>query len=96
MGFIGVIVGALLKGFKERLFRRSGDDKRAHYLAIRVFPLLELFLYDGADVVQDKGTAQGQFDPKGHYTPQAEFPSLPFEGLDVDWQAVPSDLAYAS
>jgi hypothetical protein len=93
-GFIGVIVGALLTGFKERLFRRWDDEKKSHYLAIRVCTLLDLFLYDCADVVQDDGTVRGESDRDGNFTPQARLPSLPFEELDVDWQAIPSELAY--
>lgn len=62
-GFIGVIVGALLTGFKERLFRRWDDEKKAHYLAIRVCTILDVFLYDCADVVQDDGTERGQSGP---------------------------------
>lgn len=56
--------------------------------------MLDLFVYECADVVQDDGTVRGERDREGSYTPQAKLPTLSFEELDVDWQAVPSDLAH--
>jgi hypothetical protein len=93
-GFIGVIVGALITGLKEWLFRQRDERQKGHYLAIRVCTMLDLFLYDCAEVVHDNGTVRGQSDPEGRYTPQVALPVLSFEPLAVDWQAIPSDLAY--
>ena len=56
--------------------------------------MLDLFVYDCAEVVHDNGTVRGQSDPEGRYTPQVALPVLSFEPLAVDWQAIPSDLAY--
>jgi hypothetical protein len=93
-GFIGVIVGALITGLKEWLFRKWDEQKKGHYLAIRVCTMLDLFLYDCADVIQDDGTIRGQTAPDGTRSPQVDLPSIAFEALDVDWHAIPSDLAY--
>lgn len=93
-GFIGVVVGALITGLKEWLFRASDEKKKGHYLAIRVCTMLDLFLYDCADVVQDDGYCQGQREPDGTLSPQARLPSLSFDAMDVDWQAIPAFLAY--
>jgi hypothetical protein len=93
-GFIGVIVGALITGLKEWLFRQRDERQKGHYLAIRVCTMLDLFLYDCADVVHDNGYSQGQRDPDGTLSPQVDLPSISFDMLSVDWQAIPSELAY--
>ena len=93
-GFIGVIVGALITGLKEWFFRQRDERQKGHYLAIRVCTMLDLFLYDCADVVLDDGYDHGGRDPNGYLSVQTRLPSLSFEDLDVDWQVLPSKLAY--
>jgi len=94
IGFIGVLVGAFVTAFKEWLFKRRDQRRNAEYLAIRVCSMLDRFVDECVEVVDDDGTYRGETEPDGTVSPKAELADIGFDDLEVDWQALPAALSY--
>jgi hypothetical protein len=65
------------------------------YLAIVVGHALERFAAACAEVANDNGLCHGQPNEQGLRTPQVSTPTFEPAACDVDWQAIPADLADA-
>jgi len=87
----GVGLGAWLTGRREASIRANETHKRSVYLAIVVSQALERFASAAADVAND----EGRYDEQELRRPQVHTPHFETAAFDVDWQAVPADLADA-
>lgn len=54
-GLIGVLVGSGISLFQTHWMEKRANDKNARYLAIRVVCILDKYLEDCAEVVNDDG-----------------------------------------
>lgn len=89
----GVFLGAILTWFIDWLKEREAQSKNAHYLVIRLIPILDQYLDSCLDVVGDDGTAYGQPGGKdGTYKEQKPTPEKLFFPDDVDWKSIEQDL----
>lgn len=88
----GVFIGAALTCIWDILKSFLNKGKEAHYLAVRLVPVLEQFLDGCYDVASDDGTYHGQ--PAGNdgtYSPQVKIPELILPD-DVEWKSIDKDL----
>ncbi|MBI5550373.1 MAG: hypothetical protein HY911_02620 [Desulfobacterales bacterium] len=93
IGLSGVVLGAILTVLKELFHNYRTRKKRAEYLAIRVVCMLDRFVSSCAAVVGDDGEMNGP-DEQGCARLNTICPKIDFHSLDVDWQALPSNLMY--
>ena len=94
-GLIGVLVGAIVTGFKEWWFLYRKNKKDAEYLAIQVSCQLERFIAGCAGVAGDDGLCEGQTDKDGYSSIQVESPTLDLNDLKVEWKALPANLMHS-
>jgi hypothetical protein len=90
IGFGGVILGSILTLVREFWSESRTKKQRASYLSVRVVGKLEKFIDGCTDVVSDDGYE----DEQGCSRPAKSCPSIEFDSLEVDWQALPFDLMY--
>ncbi len=90
IGFGGVVLGAILTQARESWARHRSKKQRASYLAVRIVPVLENFFYNCLSVVEDRKYK----DEQGYLRPTIPCPSINFDSIDVDWQALPFGLMY--
>jgi hypothetical protein len=93
-GLVGVVVGSLLTVGKEWWFKRAERRKNTEYLAAQIGCLLDQFVDQCCDVVNNNGTVHGQPDPDGHFNPQFELPDFLPLSVPVDWKSLPGPLMY--
>ncbi len=89
-GLIGVIIGVVSVGLKEWIVSYISKKKRADYLAIQIVTLLDPFIERCANVVQDDGYSQGNYQDEI----QVKSPDFDPQSLEVDWKSIPSNLMY--
>lgn len=89
-GLGGVIVGSTLTFVKDAWFNHKTKVQDQTYLAIKVSYLLESFLTECSNVVQDKGLE----DKDGCLRPSHYVPDIDFSDLDINWKALPSKLMH--
>lgn len=88
----GAFIGAGLVWISDYIKAKYNKSKQAHYLAVRLIPILEQFLDGCYDVAVDDGTCQGRpASGDGVYIPQAKEPTLELPN-DVDWKSIKKDL----
>lgn len=89
----GVFLGAILTVLIDWLKERKAQSKNAHYLVIRLIPILDQYLDSCLDVVGDDGTAYGQPTGKdGCYEEQKPTPAKLALPDDVEWKSIKQDL----
>jgi|ERR1700732_1614338 len=93
-GLAGVVIGALLTWIKDWWVERKSLNRQACYLAIRVVCILDKFVEDCVDVINDDGLCEGRRDSDGCLEPQVELPDFPSFPVDVDWRSIKHDLMY--
>lgn len=93
-GLVGVLIGSGLTWLQTYWNNRKEKDRNARYLAIRVVCVLDKFLEDCADVVNDDGLSFGQRTPEGYLKPQVRAPLAPVYPDDVDWKSINHELMY--
>jgi hypothetical protein len=90
---IGVFLGAILTVLFEWLKERKTQTKNAHYLVIRLIPILDQYLDSCLDVVGDDGTAYGQpAGGDGSFSEQKPTPEKLTFPDDVEWKSIEQDL----
>lgn len=93
----GTILGAGLVWIGEWAKSYYKRKQNAHYLSVRLIPILEQFLDGCYEVAYDDGTAEGQpagYSKEGqfsYYVPQADVPEFNLPN-DVDWQSIDKKL----
>src|SRR5690554_6933465 len=88
----GAFLGAGLVWFGEYVKAWYNKSKDAHYLAVRMIGILELFIDGCYDVACDDGTIQGQpANSDGSYSPQVAVPTLILPD-DVVWKSIDKSL----
>lgn len=83
IGFIGVVVGAILSGGKDFIAAKLARKQNAEYLAIRAVVAMDQFIEGCASVVGDDGLSEGQRDGGGCLQVQTSIPVFhgsPFRG----------------
>lgn len=93
-GLLGVVIGSTLSWLQIYWTRKRDENKNANYLAIRVVCILDKFLEDCANVVNDDGLCYGQRDKNGCLVPQVKAPEPPIFPEDVDWKSIDSGFMY--
>jgi hypothetical protein len=93
-GLIGVIIGSLLNWFREMLTDLRTRSRHARYLAIRVVCVLDKYVENCAEVVNDDGLDHGQRDEQGYLQVQVETPDVPAFPSDLDWKSIDHSLMY--
>ncbi len=94
---VGIALGADLVWIGEWAKSYYKRKQNAHYLAVRLIPVLEQFLDGCYEVAYDDGTAEGQpagYSKEGqflYYVPQADVPEFILPN-DVDWQIIDKKL----
>lgn len=85
---VGTALGAGIVWFGEFVKSRFNKKQNAHYLAVRLTPILEQFLDRCYDVAFDDGTYAGQpAGGDGTYKEQTKNPELQLPD-DVDWKSI--------
>lgn len=85
---VGTALGAGLIWFSEFIKARFHKKQNAHYLAVRLIPILEQFLDECYDVAFDDGTYAGlPAGSDGSYKEQTKIPELKLPD-DVDWKSI--------
>lgn len=90
IGFVGVIVGALMTWLQAIWSERKKKEETRNYMAILIIFLLDRFIQGCVDVVSDGGIP----DRDGCLVPQVNTPNIDFESLKSDWEVFPNDLLY--
>lgn len=93
-GLVGVVVGASITLIKEEWSSWRTRRRHARYLAIRVVCILDKYIGNCVEVVQDDGLCCGQRDKDGCLTPQVSLPAPPVFPEDVDWKSIDHELMY--
>lgn len=93
-GLIGVVIGSSISWLQTYWTRRRDEIKNAKYLAIRVVCILDKYVEDCADVINDDGLFEGQRDSDGCLRPQVKSPGAPIFPADIDWRSIDHDLMY--
>lgn len=93
-GLIGVLIGSSISWFQTYWTNKQIENKNAKYLAIRVVCILDKYLEDCADVVNDDGLSYGQRTSEGCLEPQVKIPAPPIFPDDVDWKSIDHELMY--
>lgn len=89
-GLFGVVVGAVLPWFRDAW----NNKRQARYLAIRIVCILDEFLDECTNVVDDDGLCSGQRNADGYLEAQVSHPKgLPLPN-DVDWRTIDHHLMY--
>lgn len=91
---IGVLVGSGISWFQTYWASHRQDNKNAKYLAIRVVCILDKYMEDCVDVVNDDGLSFGQRSAEGYLEPQVKKPIPPIFPSDVDWKSIDHELMY--
>jgi hypothetical protein len=98
-GLLGVILGALLTGFKDWLTHHVKRRDNGRYAAVRLIAILDEYAQGCVSVVSDDGTSEGR--PAGrteqgeeYYDPQATTPEPPTFPNDIDWRSISFKLMY--
>lgn len=94
IGFVGVVVGALMTAARDLWADWRSRRKNAEYLAIRIVSLLDRFIEGCAEVVSDDGLCCGQPNADGCRQIQVSTPKFEVQFIDVDWKAIPASLMY--
>lgn len=96
IGFLGVIVGALLTSFEKWWFSLRKDKKDARFLAVQVVFQLDRFVSDCANVATDDGGPNGPADSEGYYDRVLQISSPKFvpNALQLEWRNIPEKLMY--
>ena len=94
IGLIGVALGVFLGILKDWLFQRRKTKKEYEYLAILVVCILDRFVSECNDVVNDDGKSFGEYDKDGYARAQVTPPSFDPQLLDVEWKSLPPKLMY--
>ena len=87
-GLVGVVIGAFISILGDEFRQWREKKRRGHYLAVRVSPLIEKFIEECADVVEDKGIEDKNGVTNGNVADPAEI-YLP---EDVDWKSIKPSL----
>ena len=82
IGFVGVIVGALITWLQTILSEWKKRKETRNYMAILIVFLLDRFIQGCVDVVSDNGRPDGD----GYFVPQVNTPNIDFEPLKADWK----------
>lgn len=90
IGFIGVIVGALISWFSEHWREKQNRKRDARYLGIRAVCTLDKFMDSCIDVVSDNG----RIDQDGYTYSQVPLPPPPAYPDDIDWRSIDPELMY--
>lgn len=90
IGFIGVIIGALLAPLIDWVRAWKVNSKNARYLAIRVICVLDKFIDMCVVIAADNG----DLDQHGYYQYRAPRPNLIPFSEDLDWRVIDHKLAY--
>ncbi len=93
-GLSGIFIGFILSSFKEWWILKFKRKKEAEFLSVHVSFLLERFIEECAEIVEDDGLYHGQYNQEGCRQAHAKEPSLNLKSLDVDWKSLPSGLMY--
>lgn len=93
-GLLGVLIGSGLTWFQTYWMNKKEKDRNARYLAIRVVCVLDKFLENCAEVVNDDGLSFGQRNAEGCLEPQVKAPEGPLYPEDVDWNSIDHELMY--
>lgn len=93
-GLIGVFIGSIISWFQAYYITKQTDLKNAKYLAIRVVCILDKFIEDCRDVVNDDGLSCGQRNHEGCLEAQVKRPQPPSYPDDLDWKSIDHDLMY--
>ena len=93
-GLVGIFLGAMLAMAREFFADWIKRKKNAKYLAIRVSCILDKFIYDCVNVVQDDGLCCGQRNNDGCLEVQVKTPILEFDSLSLEWESLSSGLLY--
>ena len=94
IGFVGVVVGALMTAARDLWADWRSRRKNAEYLAIRIVSLLDRFIEGCTEVVSDDGLCCGRPNADGCREIQVSTPKFEVQSIDVDWKAIPASLMY--
>lgn len=90
IGFVGVIVGALMTWLQSIWSENQKRKETRNYLAILIVFLLDRFIQGCVEVVSDGGIP----DQDGCLVPLVSTPDIDLESLKADWKVFPNDLIY--
>jgi hypothetical protein len=94
IGFVGVVIGAIIAGAKDLWADWRFRRKNAQYLAIRIVSILDRYIEGCTEVVSDDGLYHGQPNADGCRQIQVSTPKFDIQSIDVDWKAIPVNLMY--
>lgn len=94
IGFLGVIVGAVMTATKDIWLEWRKKEQDAKFLAIRVVSAFDRFVRECTEVVGDDGLLCGQPDRDGLRKIRAPEPRFDVQDFDVNWKSIPSQLMY--
>ncbi|PCJ61612.1 MAG: hypothetical protein COA65_01275 [Rhodospirillaceae bacterium] len=90
-GLLGVFIGALLTLIKDAWSDMRMRARHARYLSVRIACILDRYVNECVEVVQDDG---GQQDQEGCLHPQISLPAPLIYPDDVDWKSIDCELMY--
>ena len=89
-GLIGVLIGSGISLFQNYWTNKRIENKNAKYLAIRIVCILNKYVEDCTDVINDNGLST----PEGYLQPNVKTPLPPNFPDDVDWKSIDHELMY--
>ncbi len=90
IGFVGVIIGALLAPGIEWFRSWRSSKRNARYLAIRVTCILDDFVSKCVEVVND----DGERDNEGYYSYPTRLPDIQPFPENLDWKSIHHKMMY--
>lgn len=93
-GQVGVFVGSGISWLQSYWTGKNERNKSARYAAIRIVCVLDKFLQDCTDVVNDDGLNEGQRNSNGCLAPQINHPTTISYPEDVDWKSIDSEIMF--
>lgn len=93
-GLIGVLIGSGITWYQSYYTNKHSEIKNAKYLAIRVVCILDKFIEECAEVVNDDGLCMGQKNSEGCREAQVKHPSVLLFPDEVDWTSIDHELMY--
>lgn len=90
IGFVGVLVGALVSGLKDWIFLRNKEADQSRYIAIRVVCMLDRFIEEASNTACDHGITGSDGESRALH----DTPSCPVFPDEWTWESLPEDLMY--
>ena len=92
---IGVFIGSLNPWLLSFVKERKNKRENANYLAVRIAPVLDKYISDCIDIVDDDGTYLGEPAGKeGCCEPQVNLPKHIIFPEDIDWKSIDIQLMF--